>query len=1429
MGQNHVFPAELFNLARMFKLLLVCFLAVSVFLSFDTCAQASTYQELKMEFDRLRSEEKQDSALQLARKMNKWALKNEQDTSLRYAVSFRYIGNCFYSMQLTDSAMSNYTISMAVLKKQNRLEHADFAMCLNNIGNLQADLGNYKESEKHHLQAMELRESVLGNRHPDYAASLNNLGILYYNIGDYKSAEIHYLKALRIRESVLPEGHEDIGISLNNLANVYSELGDFKTAEQYYQRTLKLFESKLGNEHPYFASIINNLGNFYVDIGKYADAEPLYNQALAIRKKVLDFQHPDVATTLNNIGSLASKMSRFDIAEKCFNEALSIQKTVFGSKHAVYAMTVHNLGMSYLSKGNYVQADSCFLEALHTRIQTLGPQHPDCGESYSGISDYYAALGDYQKADSILQLSLEIKRKSLGENHPKFAQSLINQGVLYNKMADYKNAELVYEQAMSIQKIALGEFHPSYATALSNLGVLRLNMGDYESAERHYQQALEIRLKCYGREHPEVALSLNNMGNLARKKGDYNTAQQLLTEAAQIRNKTLGENHLDYAASLNNMGVLYYDLGNFKLSKSNYKKALEIRESILSDAHMDVGISLNNLGNVCSEMGDFKSAEIYYNRTSEVFGKTLGEDHPYFAMSLNNLGALYFETGNYQNAEKTFNRSLDITRKTLSYDHIDCANSLNNLGSLYSKMGDYFSADLYFNDAINIIKKAIGEENTDYANSLNNLGLFYTEKEDVEMAEQCLNKALSIHRKVSGNEHPDCAQSYLSLSELFSHIGNRKAADTCLSKALTILEKTFGDDHPEVARCLTKIAINKASTKDYIGAESFFKRAIEICRMAFGEGHMHVAEIENQYAYVLIQTNKIQEAYAILFRNYQKMSKDIADNFEWLNDNQREAYWKKEAVFFDKLSWLTHVGHSSLAEVVKLDYNAALLSKSKLLEVKISSENYYRELEEIREELAYRRRLSAKMESDGNSDRNRLMQLRREADSLDKRLTVSWPEYAQQKKNLSITWNQVQQNLEPGEAAIEFVRFLNESDSLVYYNALLLRKGDSQPRLVRLCNEKQLEKTQPKLGFSAYYPLVWQPMEELLKDIKTIYYSPVGILNTIPFPALYPPKNEGDLIVEAKTDKRGVVTDPAHAKVEEDASFLMDKYVLHQLTSTRYLAIGLKDKVKQPIDKQIGMVGGVNYDYLPGVSVDTKNGKKEKGLDRSSASASGSLAYLPGTKQEIDLIAETVTKSGWTTIAIAGDDAKEEKITALEGKDAKSVLHLATHGYAFSEYNSKDTSVNKKSLRYSYRYAANPMVRSGLILTGGNWAWTGSDTMNKLGAPQNGILTALEVSQLNLKKTKLVVLSACETGLGAIDGSEGTFGLKRAFKLAGVDQLIVSQWSVPDKETMELMTLFYDEMSKSLNPVTSFEKAQRDMRKKYPQEPDKWAGFVLVR
>jgi len=929
--------------------------------------------------------------------------------------------------------------------------------------------------------------------------------------------------------------------------------------------------------------------------------------------------------------------------------------------------------------------------------------------------------------------------------------------------------------------------NPDYATSLNSLGILYIEMGDYKAAEPYLKQALEIRKKALGEEHPDYATSLANLGVLYSDMGDYKAAEPYMKQALEIRKKALGEEHLDYASSLNNLGNLYYEMGDYKAAEPYYKKALEIRKKALGEEHPDYAKSLNNLGNLYLEMGDYKAAEPHYKQALEIWKKALGEEHPNSANNLNNLGGLYHTMGDYKAAEPYYKQALEIRKKALGEEHPDYARSLNNLGELYHTMGDYKSAEPYYKQALEIKKKALGEEHADYASSLNNLGELYYTMGDYKSAEPYYKQALEIKKKALGEEHPDYASSLNNLGNLYSDMG------------------------------------------DYKAAEPYYKQALEIRKKALGEEHPDYVSNENGYAYLLMKTNREEQASEILNKNFKKKSKEIADNFEWLTDIQKEAFWKKESTFYDKLSWFAHVAFEKVPEAVGLNYNAALVTKSKMLEAKMSSENYYREVDELREELAYRRRLLAKIESEGSTEKEKLEKLRQEVSSLDKRLTLSWPEYAKQKENLSITWDQVQENLVQGEAAIEFVRYKNVDDSLVYYNALMVKKGDINPILVKLCKEKDLQDIFPKMGYSAYYPFIWQPLETALKDVKTIYYAPTGELYNVPFHAIYAPKGKGDEVLAAKTDKRGVIVQNERALTEQNAEYLMDRYTMHQLTSTRYLAMGLKQKAKEPIENTMAMVGGVNYDYLPGSTTLLKKSKEDKNTSRSSAYASGRLDYLEGTQTEVEQINQQVTTASWQTKLIEKDDAIEENIMKLEGKNAKGILHIATHGYAFPEYDFKDSTINKNSLRYSYRFSINPMVRSGLILAGGNWAWTGSDTLIKLGAEQNGILTALEVSQLNLKKTKLVVLSACETGLGKIEGSEGTFGLKRGFKLAGVEQMIVSLWSVPDKETMELMTQFYSDLTKTLNPVISFEKAQKEMRIKYPTDPGKWAGFVLVR
>jgi CHAT domain-containing protein/uncharacterized protein HemY len=1059
------------------------------------------------------------------------------------------------------------------------------------------------------------------------------------------------------------------------------------------------------------------------------------------------------------------------------------------------------------------QTDSSYWYALSLRYQ--GNVYETKENNDSILSYWLKALNHFEKYHA------------LTDDH---ATSLNLLGTYHRKIGLYKTAEEFYLKSAEIRR-RNGVWNSYYAFSLNNLSWLYNYMGRYNEALTLVDSSLLILQKIYPDDSLKLINELHSKAEILLNISDYDGSEKLYFQCQSLCEK----NNL----SIEKYFKLEKDIAQLYVKKGKYSQAedklLQI-DSLLNLKEKNKEIRLLSaevkftLGKIKSITGQFKQAFHYYENALTIRRTNLPRNHPDIAESIASFGVLHAKLGEYDLAHDYYQEALGIRKIALGENHPEYAESLNSLGSLNLDLGDFKLAEIQMLAALKIRKNALGEEHPGYALNLSSLGRLYRTKGDYVKAEEYYKKSLEIRLKIhKGEKHDNIASNTNLLGYLYFLMGRYSESETLLLDSYRMRKESLMAENPNSAMNLYNLGNLYFKFGKYDLSEQFLLSSIESRKRLFGENHNELIASKLALSKLFLKTNRVDEAFSMLDFIFQNKLDNISSNFEWLGESQKELYWKKEEVFYDQLIWLANESYAISPRFSTLSYNAALVSKSKLLESKIANENYYREIEDIREKLGNSKRIIIKMESDGIDDRFLFEKAKREADSLDKRLIQSWPEYAQQKKNLSITWDQVQQNLDKGEAAVEFVRFLNEDDSLYYYNALVLKPGEKYPILIKLCQENQLKSIKPTSGFSAYYPLVWQPMEGTLENVNSIYYSPTGELYNIPFHALYAQKQNGDQKLDEQTNKRGVIVQSETVKTEIKAEYLIDRYTLHQLTSTRYLAMGLKQKTQEPITKSMAMVGGVNYDFLNSKEAKPKKQKGKSNSTRSSQSASGKLAYLEGTKLETETIKDSVQSKQWKIELFSSNDATEDNLMRLEGRHAKSILHIATHGYAFPEYNFNDTTTDKNSLRYSYRYSTNPMVRSGLILAGGNWAWTGSDTLSKLGAEQNGILTALEVSQLNLKKTKLVVLSACETGLGKIEGSEGTFGLKRGFKLAGVEQMIVSLWSVPDKETMELMTLFYSDLTKTLNPVTSFEKAQKEMRTKYPTDPEKWAGFVLVR
>lgn len=433
-----------------------------------------------------------------------------------------------------------------------------------------------------------------------------------------------------------------------------------------------------------------------------------------------------------------------------------------------------------------------------------------------------------------------------------------------------------------------------------------------------------------------------------------------------------------------------------------------------------------------------------------------------------------------------------------------------------------------------------------------------------------------------------------------------------------------------------------------------------------------------------------------------------------------------------------------------------------------------------------------------------------EIEQIERKLIYASEKYMEQQEYLNIQWDDIKKSLKKDEIAIEFIDI--PTDDGEYYIVSVIRPDSKYPSLYPICDKKDLIQvladTDRSKSHQTLYEIIWKPFEHLLKGGKTLYISPVGLLHSVSFNGI----KKGD-------------------------HYLCDEYKIYNLLSTKDV-IGLKKK-KENLrkNKRIALFGGADYglpaDELSRLDQDLKTditaNLNRSMLDEMNPTRSQGFSYLAGSRKEVQTIAQQLITDSWRVSLRMDKQATETKFKSLSSNQSPKVIHISTHGFYFPEPLYDPMQIALVLLmggqQNKYRLSENPLMRSGLAFTGANHVWKGGEPAKDT---DDGILTALEVAQMNLSNTELVVLSACETGLGDLYGSEGVYGLQRAFKLAGVETMLVSLWKVPDKETMELMTEFYSLWASGLSKKEAFTQAQMKFRHAYPDHPEVWAGFIMI-
>jgi CHAT domain-containing protein/tetratricopeptide (TPR) repeat protein len=848
---------------------------------------------------------------------------------------------------------------------------------------------------------------------------------------------------------------------------------------------------------------------------------------------------------------------------------------------------------------------------------------------------------------------------------------------------------------------------------------------------------------------------------------------------------------------------LYRSQGQYAKAEPFYEQALAIRKKSLGEAHPDYASSLNNLAVLYESQGHYAKAEPFYEQALAILKKSLGEAHPDYASSLNNLAALYESQGQYAKAEPICEQALAIRKKSLGEAHPTYASSLNNLAGLYKSQRQYSKAEPYLLQASQVYKKSLGEAHPLYAGSLNNLAVLYESQGHYSKAELLYEHALEIRKNSLGEEHLDYAQSLNNLAGLYEKQGLYSRAEPLYVQALGILKKLLGENHPFYAMVLNNLALLHFSKGQDAKAETFHAQSLQIER------------------------------------------NNLLSFFEVASSKQQEAYFSKNNFNFDfnKSFSLEHKSD----KVLSLSYQNALFIKGIQLQTSLQLENYLRQSKDtslVRRYAHYqdlRRFLNAQMDKP-IAQRQGIAQLESQIENAYKDLARSSAEFRHFKADFQLTHQDIQKRLQPNEAAIEFLHFRYYNGkrwtNSTYYAALVLRPGWSVPRVVKLFEERELRRLLQGSNHSgqddqkvvslyrgpgvlslaknnaqtALYTLIWQPLDSLLTEVKTVHYSPSGLLHRLSMSAI-PTPNGG---------------------------LLHDKYTLNYLTSTRELAT--QTAPFQLVKNQdIALFGGINYtadSVALRTAIQIKPNQNPESLvpsdigsadDPNRSSRGKEWDFLKGTDSEVSNISQQCRSAQWNVSLFTANAAGEENLKALAASgQSPQILHIASHGFFYADSSQqKAADLERRFLgEQQVRYALNPLERSGLVLAGANRYWR---TGKPYAGLEDGILKASEVATMNLINTQLVVLSACETGLGDINGSEGVFGLQRAFKMAGVKYILMSLWQVPDAKTAEMMQAFYGNLLQGQPIEEAFRTAQNTLRQKPKSTPYEWAGFVLIK
>ena len=970
--------------------------------------------------------------------------------------------------------------------------------------------------------------------------------------------------------------------------------------------------------------------------------------------------------------------------------------------------------------------------------------------------------------------------------------------------------------------------------------------------EAALKAALDVAVKTHGETHEATILALLRLAEFYCQQGSPAAATPLLRRAVAAEEQIGGPAHPVTLDGIEKLAGVYGLTGEYARAEPLLRRLVKARARKLGDAHPDTLQAAMLLARVCEAQGKTVVAEQLFREVLAQQERTLGDRDPQLLSPLLGLAGLLQRQGDYTAAEKLFKRAVAIQETVAGKEHPDTLRLTGELAMAQAAAGNDAAAEALLRQLLVVQERVLPPDDPDLAQTLNNLGQACWARGDVAAAKPLFTRALELRERRLGAAHPATLQSAACLAMLYYGTGNYAAAEPLFQRVQAGRERLWGRDDPETVRAANNLAYLYLARGEVVAAWGLLAASpdapfqVQARLLTGGTERQRLAAVAGQTVFWA------SRSLALSLLAQQPLSAEIQVPATRL---AATAVLRGKAVVLDSL----------------------LEDRDRLLGAAAAQVSYDR-LQALRDRLATltlnppRPPTGANIVVFQQARQTELNTLTAECEKQEAELAGQAAVIGGTRRALRITWGEVQRGLVPDTALVEFIAFPLITKAppgqpppapAMTYAALVLRHT-GEPEFVFLgpaaeidqavaaCREaggrqpkgingeavgihgtgpqakKNRAEQQLKLNreerqlWEALYARLWQPLAGKVQGCQRVYVSPDGDLNFIPF---------------------GALRDAAAGQ------WLAERHEIGYLTSGRDL---VRAPVTAPVTGTDALFGDPDFNVTakrPGGTPTPTGTAAARSLVAAAAPVplagppdaacrdylrGQAIWALPETRREVDGICALLVKNHRTVEVACGQDATKTRLKTVEHP---GILHLATHGF-FIPMQAGVTAATRDGagdrdmaelLNLKMGTVENPMLRAGLLLAGAKAAVAGSVT--KAG-DDDGILTAQEASYLKLAGTDLAVLSCCETGLGENRSGEGVQGLRRAFGVAGVRQLVMSLWAVSDANTSTLMQEFYGEYLKSGDAVAAMTQVQRQHLRAAAAAPDTlavrdWAAFLV--